>query len=117
MKNRSLPDRLRFALAGIRAAFRNERSFRAQSGFGLAAFILLLALRPKPVWWALVSLTVGAVLAAELINTALESLLDKLHPETNPLIARAKDCAAGAVLILALASLAVAASLVWDRFN
>ncbi len=40
------------------------------------------------------------VLAAELFNTALEHALDGLHPEQAPFVRVAKDCAAGAVLVL-----------------
>jgi diacylglycerol kinase (ATP) len=73
---------------------------------------LLLVLRPEPIWWALVLLTSGAVIAAELFNTALELVMDRLHPDVHPMIGRAKDCAAGAVLILSLVSLAIATALI-----
>lgn len=95
-------------------ALRTESSFRTQALFGAGAVILLILLRPRPMWWAIVLITVAAVLSAELINTALEFVVDRLHPEQHPLIGRAKDCAAGAVLILSLASLGVAAALIWD---
>jgi diacylglycerol kinase (ATP) len=114
MKNQPFHHRLRYAISGIRIAFKSEASFRTQLLMGLGVCGLLLLLRPKPIWWALVLLTVGAVLAAELFNTALELIIDRLHPENHPTIGRAKDCAAGAVLILSLASLAVAAAMVWD---
>jgi diacylglycerol kinase (ATP) len=48
----------------------------------------------------------GAVLAAELLNTALEAALDHLSPEIHPAIKRAKDSAAGAVLVLSLTAVA-----------
>ena len=57
-------------------------------------------LRLPLIWFALVVVTIGAVLAAELINTALEHALDALHPQPAPLIKIAKDCAAAAVLVL-----------------
>jgi len=116
MKNQPFYRRLGYALNGILATLKSESSFRAQAVFALGALLLLLILRPKPVWWALVALTIAGVLATELINTALELLADRLHPEKHPSIAKAKDCAAGAVLILSLASLAIAAALVYDRF-
>lgn len=111
MKNRPFHQRVRFAIRGIAQAFAAEASFRTQSGFALGALMLLLILRPRPVWWALIAITVASVLAAELINTSLEQVADRLHPERHPMIARAKDCAAGAVLVLSLASLGVAAAL------
>ena len=58
---------------------------------------------------------IGAVLAAETFNTALEHALDRLHPEQDPAIGLAKDCAAGAVLVLSLVSLCVLATFVFTR--
>jgi diacylglycerol kinase (ATP) len=74
-------------------------------------------LRPAPVWWALVAVTVAAVLAAELVNTALEQLADRLHPEQHPQIKAAKDCGAAAVLVCSIAALAVAAALLFDAWS
>lgn len=114
MKNQPFQNRLRHAVEGIRSAFRIERSFRTQVLFAAGAAILLVLLRPKPVWWAMVALTVAMVLAAELFNSALEATVDRLHPEQDPTIGRAKDCAAGAVLVLSIAALVVAVALVID---
>jgi diacylglycerol kinase (ATP) len=114
MKNRPFVERLRFALAGIAHAFRAEHSFRTHAAAACGAFAALVWLRPAPLWWALVALTVAAVLAAELFNTALEHLADRLHPEQHPQIRAAKDCAAGAVLVCSIASLAVAAAMLVD---
>jgi len=111
-KNQSFRARLGFALAGLRHAVASERSLRLQL-YGLAAVLLaLLVLRPAALWWALVLLAAATVLAAELLNTALERLADHLHPQQHPGIRLAKDCAAAAVLMAALGALAVGAALV-----
>lgn len=104
MKNRRFFDRLGFALAGIASALRSERSLRAQAMIAVAVVPVMLIFRPALIWWALVGLTIALVLAAELINTALEHLADHLHPEEHPRIKTVKDCAAGAVLVLSVAS-------------
>ncbi len=57
--------------------------------------------------WALVALAVGGVWAAELFNTAIEALTNLVSPGYHPLAGRAKDVAAGAVLLAALGALAV----------
>ncbi|RZK54271.1 MAG: diacylglycerol kinase family protein [Hymenobacter sp.] len=57
--------------------------------------------------WALVALAVGSVWAAELFNTAIEALTNLASPGYHPLAGRAKDVAAGAVLLAALGALAV----------
>ena len=60
--------------------------------------------------WAVLSLTIGMVIAMEAMNSAVEALADALHPEHNELIGRAKDVAAGGVLIAAIAAVGVAAA-------
>ncbi len=72
---------------------------------------LLAYLRPAPVWWALVLLVSSGVIAAELINTAIERLADHLHPQSHLQIRIVKDCAAAAVLVLAGGALCVGAAL------
>ena len=111
MKNRSLLARIGFAVAGWRAAWARERSFRTQIGFAGLALLALLMLRPSPIWWALVALTCALVLALELINSALEGLIDLLHPEIHPEIKVIKDMLAGAVLAISCAALMVAGAL------
>jgi diacylglycerol kinase (ATP) len=118
LKNQPFGVRLRFALAGLAHALRTERSLRTQLAALLVACIVLLRLRPEPLWWALVALAAGGVLAAELFNTALERLADHLHPQVHEGIRIAKDCAAGAVLLASLAALGVGAALavhLWSR--
>ena len=58
--------------------------------------------------WLAAVLAIGAVWTAEGFNTAFEALCDVVSPERRPQIERAKDVAAGAVLLAALAALAVA---------
>ncbi len=108
MKNQSFSRRLTFALAGLRSAWRSEASFKAQVGAAAAVLIALLVPQPSPLWWAIFAVTVAFVLAAELFNTAIETLADHLHPAQDPAIKVVKDCAAGAVLVASVAALAVA---------
>lgn len=118
LKNQPFGVRLRFALAGLAHAVRSERSLRTQLALLATALAVLAWFRPEPLWWALVALAAGAVLAAELFNTALERLVDHLHPGLHDEIRIAKDCSAGAVLLAALAALGVGAALVahlWAR--
>ncbi len=110
-KNQKFLHRLSFALAGWGYAFRTERSFRTHVVFLGLVLLVLLALRPAPVWWALVGLVSALVLFAELMNSALEKLVDFLHPEQHQEIKFLKDMAAGAVLVAAVAALWVGAML------
>lgn len=114
VKGRPFRWRAGFALAGLRAAWRLEASFRTHVLAALGALGLLVLLRPPAIWWALVILVVALILAAELFNTALEHLADHLHPEEHPTIKIAKDCAAAAVLVLSLAALGLSALMLWQ---
>lgn len=115
MKNRNFFERLGFAIAGLIAAFRRERSFRTHLIFAMLAALALVILRPAPVWWALVAVVVALVLAMELVNSAIEAVIDLLHPERHEEIRAAKDMVAGAVLLISLAALVVALSLVIEQ--
>ena len=110
-KNQPFLTRLGFALKGLAFALRSENSLKFQAGALVAVVIALAILEPGPLWWAIVLLASSAVLAAELFNTALEHLVDHLHPEVHPQIRIVKDCAAGAVLLTVLGALAVAVTL------
>jgi diacylglycerol kinase (ATP) len=114
MKNQPFHSRLGFALAGIASSLRSERSFRIHAAAVVAVAAVLLWLRPAPFWWAAVALASALVLAAELVNTAIEHLADHLHPEVHPGIRRVKDCAAAAVLVASCGALAVAAAFVFE---
>ena len=108
MKGLAFARRLRFALDGIYAALRRERSFRFQVLVAAGVLLALVLKRPAPVWWAIVALAAAMVLVAELFNTALEVLADHLHPEQHPEIRAVKDIAAGAVLMASVFAVLVA---------
>ena len=107
MKNQSFRRRIGFALQGVHCAWRGESSFRQQALVALGVLFILLWRQPEMVWWALLLMNCGIVLAAELFNTALERALDHLSPERHPAIQAAKDCGAGAVLLLSLTGVCV----------
>jgi diacylglycerol kinase (ATP) len=112
MKNRPFHKRLSFASRGIVAAWRRERSFRTQVLLGIAATGFTAVLAPGLLWAAAVALSIALVLALELLNTALECVIDHLHPETAPEIKLAKDIAAGAVLLASIGAVAVGLSMI-----
>jgi len=114
MKNRRFSERLAFAFAGIVVAWRSERSFRSQLILALVMLPLMLWLQPTLLWWGVMIMMGALILAAELFNTALEQMIDHLHPEIHPNIKVAKDCAAGAVLLLSVAAVVVTICMVLD---
>ena len=117
VKNGSFPTRLGHAWAGIRLVWRREKTFRTHGLFALAAIAVAAGLRAGPVWWALIVLCIALVVALEAMNSALEYVIDRLHPEIHEEIRCAKDAAAGAVLLASLGSAIVGALMVlaWWR--
>jgi undecaprenol kinase len=99
MKNGSVMARVGYALSGVRTVWRREKSFRMHCGFGLLAVAVAALLQVSLVWWAILGLCIALVLAVEMVNAALEYLIDRLHPEIHDEIKHAKDAAAGAVLL------------------
>jgi probable rRNA maturation factor len=95
------------AFAGLWHAVRTQRNMRIH--LSVAVAVLLLGLYLQLTWteWALLALTIGFVLVAEMFNTVAEAALDAAAPSFHPLVKTAKDVAAGAVLLTALISLVV----------
>ena len=97
------------ALRGVAAALRSELHLQFHAAATVVVLGLGFYLRLSPPEWALVALAVAGVWSAELFNTAIETLVNLVSPGYHPLAGRAKDVAAGAVLLAALGALAVGA--------
>lgn len=89
-----------FALQGFRYTLATERNIRVMLGGAAFAVVMGLVLQLDLVSWAIVFLCIGCVLAAELMNTAIETVVDLVSPEYHPLAGHAKDIAAAAVYVL-----------------
>ncbi|MBD1849175.1 diacylglycerol kinase family protein [Leptolyngbya sp. FACHB-711] len=102
----------RYAWAGLSYTFQTQRNFRIHLAMGTVALLLSILLGLSRVEIAIIGLTSGVVLTMELLNTAIESVVDLTVRQTYHELAKiAKDCAAGAVLVSALAAVIVAGSL------
>jgi len=98
----------RFAGRGILAMLASEPNAKLHALATAAVVLAGLGLGIERGEWLAVVLAIGAVWTAEAFNTAFEALCDVASPEQHPQVERAKDVAAGAVLLAALAALAVA---------
>jgi len=110
-KNQSFVSRLGFACAGFAHGLRAERSVQIQAVAFILVVIAMSVLHVEPQWWALVFVASAGVLAAELLNTAIEHLADHLHPQIHPAIRIVKDCAAAGVLVASAGAVGVAVAL------
>ena len=95
---------VRFALQGIATMLRTQHNAWIHAAATVAVIVLGIACRLSTPEWCWIVLAIVAVWTAEALNTAFEFLTDVASPEFHPLAAKAKDVAAGAVLITALGS-------------
>ncbi len=103
-----------FALRGLCHGVATQRNLRIHLVAAALALWLGWRLGLDKTAWAALWLAIGLVLAAELFNTSLEAAVDLASPNRHPLAAAAKDCAAAAVLVCALAAVGVGACLFWQ---
>ena len=94
----------RYATAGLRYLLVSQRNARVQSGIGAVALVLAAALRVSRVEWAIITLLIALVLTLEALNSAIEATVDLVTSDYHPLAKIAKDVAAGAVWLMAIAS-------------
>ncbi|WP_164972729.1 diacylglycerol kinase family protein [Lacibacter luteus] len=89
-----------YAISGLMYALRREYNLRLHAGSAAAVCIAGLFLHISKTEWLLVVAAVAAVIAAELINTAIEVLCNHVTPEHHPAIKQVKDISAAAVLVV-----------------
>ena len=107
--SKDLPSSFYYAFSGISYGFISQRNFRIQVVFGVIALVIGFWLDLNLEKLAILVFTVSIVLILELINTAIEAVVDlAIGRRFHPLARIAKDCAAGAVLIASFGSLLIA---------
>lgn len=100
-------EKFRVAVSGLVISVRTQPSFwvhltAAASVVGVAAALQIESWR-----WCVLLIVISVVLAAELLNTAIEQLVSVLHPEHHPRVGEALDAAAAAVLIASAGAVVV----------
>ena len=108
MKTRNWFESLRHAINGIRSTARRERNFRIHIVCAVLAIAACIAFRVEFSYFVMVGFSIFFVMAMELVNTAVEALVDMYcRGKPHPLAKLAKDAAAGAVLLAAVQALIV----------
>ncbi len=98
----------KYAWAGVCYAYATQRNFRIHTFVGITTLSFGIMLHLQPVSLSILALTSAFVMVLELLNTALESVVDLTVGQSYHELAKiTKDCAAGAVLIAAIAALIV----------
>ena len=103
-KKGSLYHSFGYAFEGIWTGIVRERNMKIHCLAVIAVTVAGTFLHIKPVEWCICLLLFGLILSLELVNTALEAVVDLVTKEKKPLAKIAKDTAAGAVLVSAIAA-------------
>lgn len=92
-----------YAITGIRTAIRSERNMRIHLCFSIIVIGCSLFFSISTMEWFFVIIAIGGIFSLELMNSAVERVVDLVTEEYHPLAKQAKDLAAGAVFVYALA--------------
>ncbi len=97
-----------YAIKGIVVALRTQQNMRIHFVAVAVVTVLGFLLDLNAAEWAIIALTIGSVITAEMMNTAIEMLVNMVSPEYNQEAGRVKDIAAGGVLLAAIIATVVA---------
>ena len=101
------------AFKGIATAVKNERNLRLHLIAAVLVVVVGLYFSITTTEWIIVLLLIALVISLELINTAIEYLVDLVSPQYHEKAGKIKDIAAGAVLVVAIVSVVIAVLIFW----
>ncbi|MGB4063437.1 MAG: diacylglycerol kinase [Azonexus sp.] len=111
---RRLINALGYSRDGIAAAWRNEAAFRQEILLAAIALPLAFYLGKSGVERALMIGSIVLILIVEILNSAVEAVVDKASPEKSELAKRAKDMGSAAVLLSLINAAAVWGCVLWS---
>ncbi|KOC87841.1 diacylglycerol kinase [Winslowiella iniecta] len=104
-----------YSWKGLRAAWQNEAAFRQESVAAIVAIILACWLDVDAITRVLLIGSVLLVIIVEILNSAIEAVVDRIGSEMHPLSGRAKDMGSAAVLLSILLAVFVWIMLLWPH--
>lgn len=103
----SLLSSFSYAIAGIRTAIIQERNIRIHLSISLIVIIFGFFFSISALEWIIILLSIGGMISLEIMNSAIERLVDLVTLDFHPLAKQAKDLAAGAVFSFAIISVII----------
>ena len=104
-----------FSAAGLRAALMHESAFRQECALAVIMLPAAFWVGNNALEYLLLIGSVFIVLITELLNSAIEAVVDRISPELHPLSGRAKDMGSAAVLLALLLAVIVWSVLLWKN--
>ncbi|HBD24865.1 MAG: hypothetical protein A2566_01110 [Candidatus Zambryskibacteria bacterium RIFOXYD1_FULL_40_13] len=105
-----------FALNGLKTTWREEHNFRLEILAGAVVLFCIIFFDFTFIETTFSVLAIVMVLTAEIVNTAIEDLCNKVEPKHDSIIAKIKDTMAGFVLIVCLGAFAVGVLVFYNHF-
>ncbi|MBO9152612.1 diacylglycerol kinase family protein [Chitinophaga sp. GCM10012297] len=96
---------IRHAFNGLGLFLRSESNGRIHTLATLAVIALAAWLGCSAIEWAMLALVIAMVWITEMLNTAIEKIMDYVQPDIHPKVKWIKDVSAGAVLVAAIAAI------------
>ncbi|MBI5798485.1 MAG: diacylglycerol kinase family protein [Candidatus Yonathbacteria bacterium] len=96
-----------WAINGLKTAWQEEVNFRIEAAIALAVVGGGGYFQFSKLEWAFIAVSICAVLSAEIVNTAIEDLCNKVEPNTDPVIGKIKDMMGGVVLVVSIVALVI----------
>ncbi|RAW02188.1 diacylglycerol kinase family protein [Pseudochryseolinea flava] len=103
----------KYAARGIWIALRHEPNMIVHVLAAIAVVFVNYLLNISRQDWIITLMLIGVVFTAEIFNTAIETLADRITKDQDPMIGKAKDLAAGAVLMIGLIAATCAVIVYW----
>lgn len=103
-KSKNVIISFKYAFQGVFSAIKTERNLKIHISIMILVIIAGIFLKISKMEWIICIILFGLVIGGEMLNSAIETVVDIAMPEINPKAKFAKDVAAGAVLIFAISS-------------
>lgn len=105
----------RYAMRGLRYAFLHEKNFRIQLALGACCIAAGVIFGLRPFEWIVAVFLIVSILILELLNTAMEKLIDIIRPRLDLHAESAKDIMAATVFVASLGAICIGALLFWPH--
>ena len=106
-KNKNIINSFKYAFQGILVSLKTEKNMKIHMIIMLLVMIAGMIFKISKIEWMICILLFVIVIAGELLNTSIETIVDMIMPEKNEKAKIAKDVAAGAVLVLAIGAVII----------
>lgn len=103
-KSKNVISSFKYAFQGMFLALKTERNLKIHVTIMILVIIAGIVLKISKIEWIICIILFGLVIGGEMFNSAIETVVDIAMPDINPKAKFAKDAAAGAVLVFAIAS-------------